>query len=231
MLGRNIDILRQNWLAFAVTQPAPRRPGRPSVLDTRAVSAGALRLWTDRGFATTNWNDLAEATGISTRTLLRHFSSRAEIAWLGVAPATDRLRDVLTGAAEDAPPALVVRTAIVESVSRDPRIHELAPAWLRLISSEPELAATAPRIYQPWIDTLSGYLARRLPGSPAAICRALATAYQSATFAALIEWAESGAGADCADSVDRMLRWMDAHLPGTASAPESSSRISASAPS
>ncbi|MFC8381917.1 TetR/AcrR family transcriptional regulator [Nocardia sp. NPDC057272] len=199
-----------------MTQPAPRRPGRPSVLDTRAVSAGALRLWTDRGFATTSWSDLAEATGISTRTLLRHFSSRSEIAWIGVAPATERLRDALAGAAPEEPPAVVVRSAIVESVSRDPQIQELAPDWLRLISSEPELAATAPRVYRPWIDTLSGYLAGRLPGSPAPICRAIATAYQSATFAALIEWAESGAQGDCADSVDRMLRWMDPHLPGSA---------------
>ncbi len=198
-----------------VTQPAPRRPGRPSVLDTRAVSAGALRLWAERGFATTSWNDLAEATGISTRTLLRHFSSRSEIAWIGVAPATERLQSALGAAAPEEPPAVVVRTAIVESVSRDPQIQELAAGWLRLISSEPELAATAPRIYRPWIDTLSGYLADRLPGSPAAVCRAIATAYQSATFAALIEWAESGSEGDCADSVDRMLRWMDPHLPGS----------------
>ncbi|MFI1236019.1 TetR/AcrR family transcriptional regulator [Nocardia salmonicida] len=197
-----------------MTQPAPRRPGRPSVLDTGAVSVGALRLWADRGFATTSWNDLAEATGISTRTLLRHFSSRSEIAWIGVAPATERLHDALRAAAPEEPPAVVVRAAIVESVSRDPRIQELAPDWLRLISSEPELAATAPRIYRPWIDTLSGYLAGRLPGTPAAVCRAMATAYQSATFAALIEWAESGAEGDCADSVDRMLRWMDPHLSG-----------------
>ncbi|WP_067453264.1 TetR/AcrR family transcriptional regulator [Nocardia alba] len=197
-----------------MTQPVPRRPGRPSVLDTRAVSVGALRLWTDRGFATTGWNDLAGATGISVRTLLRHFSSRSDIAWIGVAPATERLRDALVGAAPEDPPSVVVRAAIVESVSRDPRIHELAPAWLRLIASEPELAATAPRIYRPWIDTLSGYLADRSHGGPAAIHRAIATAYQSATFAALIEWAESGARGDCADSVDRMLRWMDPHLPG-----------------
>ncbi|WP_370585178.1 TetR family transcriptional regulator [Nocardia sp. XZ_19_231] len=198
-----------------MTQPAPRRPGRPSVLDTRAVSVGALRLWADRGFATTSWNDLAEATGISTRTLLRHYSSRSEIAWIGVAPATERLQAALGAAAPEEPLAVVVRAAIVESVSRDPRIQELASDWLRLISSEPELAATAPRIYRPWIDTLSGYLAGRLPGSPAAVCRAIATAYQSATFAALIEWAESGAEGDCADSVDRMLRWMDPHLPGS----------------
>nr|WP_255495547.1 TetR family transcriptional regulator [Nocardia sp. GTS18] len=185
-------------------------------MDTAAVSAGALRLWTERGFAATGWNELAEATGVSTRTLLRHFSSRSDIAWIGVAPATERLRATLAGAAAEESPAVVVRTAIVESVSRDPRVQELAPDWLRLISSEPELAATAPRIYRPWIDTLSAYLADRLPNSPAAICRAIATAYQSATFAALIEWAESGAHGDCADSVDRMLRWMDPHLPRSA---------------
>ncbi|MFF0546776.1 TetR/AcrR family transcriptional regulator [Nocardia thailandica] len=199
-----------------MTRPVPRRPGRPSVLDTRAVATGALRLWSERGFAGTGWSELAEATGISTRTLLRHFSSRADIAWLGVAPATDRLREVLTRAAGDEPVAVVVRAAIVESVSHDPRIHELAPDWLRLISSEPELAATAPQVYRPWIDTLAGYFAQRLPDAPAAICRALATAYQGATFAALVEWAESGAHGDCADSVDRMLRWMDVVTPATA---------------
>ncbi|KAF0846705.1 TetR family transcriptional regulator [Nocardia caishijiensis] len=188
------------------------------MLDTRAVSVGALQLWTERGFAATGWSELAEATGVSTRTLLRHFSSRSEIAWIGVAPATERLRDALARAAADEAPAVVVRTAIVGSVSRDRQVQELAPAWLRLISSEPELAATAPRIYQPWIDTLAAYLADRLPDSPDAICQALATAYQSATFAALIEWADAGARGDCADSVDRMLRWMDPHLPGSARA-------------
>lgn len=203
---------------FAVTRsaPIPRRPGRPSVLDTQAVAARALRLWSERGFATTSWSDLAQATGVSTRTLLRYFSSRSEIAWLGVAPATARLREALARAAGDDSPAVVIRAAIVESVSHDPQIHRLAPDWLRLISSEPELAATAPIAYRPWIDTLADYLAHRLPDAPAAICRALATAYQAAAFAALVEWAEAGCVGDCADAVDRMLRWLDVQTPGTA---------------
>lgn len=191
----------------------PRRPGRPSVLDTQAVTASALHLWTERGYTTTSWADLAEATGISTRTLLRHFSSRAEIAYLGVGPATSRLRAALDNAPATGDPAEVIRAAVVDSVSHDPRINRVAPDWLRLISAEPDLAATAPLAYRPWIDTLADYISRRLPDAPAAICRALATAYQAAAFAALVEWAEAGADGDCADTVDEMLRWMDIHAP------------------
>lgn len=180
------------------------------------MATSALRLWSERGFTTTSWSDLAEATGISTRTLLRHFSSRSEVAWLGVAPATERLREALDGASDEDPPSVVVRAAIVESVSHDPQIHALTPRWLRLLSAEPELAATAPIAYRPWIDTLADYLARRLPDAPAAICRALATAYQAATFAALVEWADTGATDECDEAVDRMLRWLDVHAPVTA---------------
>lgn len=194
---------------------APRRRGRPSVLDTQAVAASALHLWSERGYTTTSWADLAEATGISTRTLLRHFSSRAEIAYLGVGPATSRLRAALDDASAGGDPAEVIRSAVVDSVSHDPRINRVAPDWLRLISAEPELAATAPIAYRPWIDTLASFISDRLPDAPMAICRALATAYQAAAFAALVEWAEAGADGDCADMVDEMLRWMDIHAPVT----------------
>ncbi|MGK8507154.1 TetR/AcrR family transcriptional regulator [Nocardia asiatica] len=194
---------------------ASRGRGRPSVLDTSAVAESALRLWSERGYASTSWSDLARATGISTRTLLRHFSSRSEIAWLGVQPATARLQDALDNAPRSGEPSVVIRSAIVESVSHEPRVRRVAPDWLRLISSEPELAATAPLAYRPWIETLARYIASRLPDAPAAICRALATAYQAAAFAALIEWADAGADGDCADAVDEMLRWMDIHAPVT----------------
>ncbi|MGV9974511.1 TetR/AcrR family transcriptional regulator [Nocardia beijingensis] len=184
-------------------------------MDTSAVAEGALRLWSERGYGSTSWSDLAKATGISTRTLLRHFSSRSEIAWLGVGPATARLQEALDNAPETGEPSVVIRSAIVESVSHQPRVQRVAPDWLRLISSEPELAATAPLAYRPWIDTLSRYIAQRLADAPAAICRALATAYQAAAFAALIEWADAGACGDCADAVDEMLRWMEIHAPVT----------------
>lgn len=193
--------------------PAPRRRGRPTVLDLGAIAENTYRLWSARGFAATNWTDLAEATGISTRTLQRHFPSRADIAWLGVAPATKRLRTALAATPPQTRLSTTLRQAIVESVSHDPQIQRISPEWLRLISSEPELTAMAPIAYRPWIDVLAAHIGEHLPQAPQALCRALATGYQAATFAALLEWADSGAHGDCADAVDAMLGWLDIHAP------------------
>ncbi|QHG82302.1 TetR/AcrR family transcriptional regulator [Rhodococcus rhodochrous] len=186
-----------------------RRRGRPSVIDTEAIAEAAFRLWSRQGYADTSWNDLAEATGISARTLIRHFSVKSAIAWIGVAPATERLRASLSVAPETAPLTDAVRTAIVESISHRPHIQRVGRDWLRLIAGTPELAAMSSEAYRPWITELADYIGRRVPEVPAAIARALATAYQAAAFAALTEWAEEGAHGDPADAVDAMLRWMD----------------------
>lgn len=71
--------------------PASRGRGRPSVVDHDAVAEAAILLWTERGYEQTTWRDLAEATGVSERTLLRHFQTRAAIAWTGVDAARERL--------------------------------------------------------------------------------------------------------------------------------------------
>ncbi|MDH6280432.1 AcrR family transcriptional regulator [Prescottella agglutinans] len=190
-----------------------RGPGRPSVLDAESVAEAALRLWSERGYAATGWHDLSEATGISTRTLIRHFSSKAAIAWVGVGAATERLRAGLDAATDDTPLAEAIRTAVVSSVSHEPRIRHASREWLQLISHEPEIAAMASVAYRPWIDELASYIHGRLPEAPPAICQALATAYQAAAGAALSEWALSGADTEPADAVDAMLRWMDVHAP------------------
>lgn len=199
--------------------PAPppavgrRGRGRPSVIDSGAVAEAAFRLWRDQGFADTSWADLADATGVSARTLLRHFPTKADIAWTGVAQATVRLRDALekTSAADSLADA--IRTGVVSSVSHHPRVQRVNPAWLRLIADEPELLAMAPRAYRPWIDELAAFIGRRVPHAPPAICRALASTYQAAAFAALTEWADSGADGDSADAVDAMLGWIDIRIP------------------
>ncbi|MFJ6095705.1 TetR/AcrR family transcriptional regulator [Williamsia muralis] len=183
------------------------------MIDSGAVAEAAFRLWSAKGFTNTSWAELAEATGVSARTLLRHFPTKADIAWVGVAQATVRLRDALAETSAASPLADAIRAGVVSSVSHHPRVQRTNPAWLRLIADEPELIAMAPRAYRPWIEELAAFLGRRVPHAPPAVCRALASTYQAAAFAALTEWADSGARGDSADAVDTMLAWIDVRIP------------------
>lgn len=195
--------------------PQPGR-GRPTVLDPVAVAEAALQLWARDGYAGTGWRELAEATGISARTLMRHFPSRADIAWLGVSEATTRLRDALVETDPAQPLAAAVTAAVVESVSHGALVRRLTPDWLTVMQREPELVAAATAAHATWIDTVGAYIADRAPDLPEPVCRAFATAYHQVSFAALLAWAQSGAEGSPADAVERTLRWLTIEDPDTA---------------
>lgn len=210
-----IDRLRQKKMrsasVAAVTDSADRTPasrgrGRPSVVDHDAVAEAAILLWTERGYEQTTWRDLAEATGVSERTLLRHFQTRAAIAWTGVDAARERLAAALAAAAPEEPLADVLRHAVVNSVSHD-SVRRLGSQWATLVSTEPELAAFGQRSNLPWTADLADYIAGRVPDAPRAVANAVAAAYEAASRSALIDWAAGDAG-DPADAVDAALRWL-----------------------
>lgn len=191
------------------TTPAKGR-GRPSIVDAMAISEAAIALWHEHGYANTGWREISDATGVSTRTLMRHFSSRAELAWIGVQPATERMAAAAPLVPLDIPLGDALRQLISASVTRNPKVTALGPDFFSLVSSEPEIAALAPSAHNPWITEVASFIAARRPDLPPAITRAIATAYQSALFAALTEWAENGdtRTGDAVDTVDAML----AHL-------------------
>lgn len=191
---------------------APRRRGRPTVLDPEAVGTAALRLWSERGYAATSWDDIAAATGVSVRTLMRHFPTKAALAWVGVPAATRRLTDAFATLPLDAPLPDALRSAVVTSVSEEELVRRNGAAWQRIIAAEPELAASAARAYAPWSDALAREIARRRPGAPEAIYQAVAAAYREAAQGALREWAHSGAHGSPARAVDTVLRRLDIHI-------------------
>lgn len=182
--------------------------GRPSVVNTMAVSEAALALWDERGYATTGWKEIAEVSGVSVRTLMRHFSSRAELAWHGVVPAAERMAEAGRSIADDVPLHDALRVMVQASVSRDPKVHTLGPSWIHLVANEPELVALAPTAHNPWIAELAAFISQRQPDLPPAVANAVAIAYQSATFAALTEWATHPADNDAADAVGTMLTYL-----------------------
>lgn len=185
---------------------APQR-GRPTVLDRAAIAAATFRLWTERGYDDVGWRDISGATGVSVRTLVRHFSRKSDIAWVGVPAATRRLRDALEDMPADLPVDDAARRAIVASISDDP----MKPAgidWIRVVGAEPELAGSAPAAYRPWIDELARFIDRRAPDISPVAATAIASGYQAATFAALVAWGEGRTAGDAAEAADDALRWL-----------------------
>lgn len=188
----------------AQTERRPTR-GRPSIVDAMAISEAALEVWQSRGYAETGWKEISEASGVSVRTLMRHFSSRAEIAWLGVIPAADRLRDAAQDVPADVPLHRALRIMVSASVTRDEKVDALGPAWIRLVASEPELRALTPTAHNPWIRAIADVVSQRRPDLAPVIAHAIAVAYQSATFAALSDWAGQPTTGEAADAVEAAL--------------------------
>lgn len=201
----------------SIDTPAPtvaaarRGRGRPTVIDADRITRAAFEVWSTQGYAQTGWKEIADATGVSVRSLIRHFGSRSALAWGGVPAATERLTAALT-AYRGRPTADAIRLAVVASASGDERIGEIGPEWVHLVSSEPELLATAPAAHGPWNDVLAAELHGRLRTAPLPVCAALAEAYRSVAFAAMTQWAREGATCDPATYVDAMLRWLDVRL-------------------
>lgn len=183
------------------------RRGRPSVLDRGAVASETYRLWVERGYEAVSWSDISEATGVSVRTLNRHFSRKSEIAWVGVPAATRRLRRALREMPADRPVHDAIRQAIAASLS-DVLATDTGRDWVDAVCSQKELAGSAGSAYRPWIDELARFLVERFPDMASPVAHAIASGYQSATFAALVSWKSGELPGGAATAVDEMLQWL-----------------------
>ena len=190
------------------THRETRGRGRPSTIDREAVSACALALWDAKGLAGTSWGDIAIASGVSVRTLVRHFSSKEDLAWVGIPSATTRLKRALDGADRSDDTADVIRRAVVESLSTLERSRASGPQWLHTIAAEPTLRAGSAAAHRPWVQAIEEFIAFRHPAVFPAVRHAIAVAYQVAAFDALLAWADAGARSDMTSEVDSNLRWL-----------------------
>src|SRR3954469_9136509 len=64
----------------AVTR-SRRRAGRPEVTSHAEIEAAAFRLFAERGFEQTTLDAIADAVGVSRRTLFRYYASKNDIPW------------------------------------------------------------------------------------------------------------------------------------------------------
>ncbi len=116
----------------------------------------------ERGFEETTVDDIAEALGVSRRTLFRYFASKNDMAWGDFDWVLERLRSCLDATAPDEPLHEALRRAVVDSNRyEDEQLPELR-IRMRLITGVPALQAHSTLRYAEWRAVIADFVAGRI---------------------------------------------------------------------
>jgi len=188
------------------------RRGRPLATSAREFERVTLELFLEHGYDQTTVDMIAAAAGVSRRTFFRYFDSKADVLWREFDTEVRAIRDTLARADPAQPVMQAVRTAVVAvNHYRAADVAELR-ARMSLISSTPELAASAAVHYDAWERAVADFVAERggIPGDslyPLAVGRATLAACR----AAFDRWT-ARADADLTVYLDAALRALAAGL-------------------
>lgn len=190
--------------------PAGRGRGRPGVIDREAVAAAAFRAWGDRGVRATTWADLAAATGVSVRTLMRHYPDPTDIAWVGVPSAVERLRRAAADIPAETNLGEAIRRCVLASILDPGLTVAQASRWTAMIAGDPDLRSAATNGYRPWTKALAALIGTRAPTIAPAAAQALAAGIGAMAFESLLGAADT---ADPLAAVEAALDLLDIHVP------------------
>jgi mycofactocin system transcriptional regulator len=140
--------------------------GRPRGTSARALELIALRLFTDQGFEETTVDQIAAAAGVSRRTFFRYFDSKSDVLWSQFDAEVENIRGLLARTPDDLSIMEGVRRAVL--AANHYRAEDVPELRMRmsLLSSVPELFASAAIHYDAWERAVVDFVARRT-GQPA----------------------------------------------------------------
>lgn len=179
-----------------------RRPGRPQVADPDAIARIAVDLFADRGFDPVTMDQIATASGVSRRTLFRHFPSKAALVWYRFFAVFDELVDRMAEA-PPAPGVAGVREFVRPALQLTPETERNARVRLAIIARSPDVLAAGLEGLEEVRDALQRHLSRG-PGGAGMESAVSAVLVMNAVLAAAMWWAESSTE-PLADVVDRAL--------------------------
>jgi mycofactocin system transcriptional regulator len=142
---------------------APRRSaGRPEATSHAEIEQAAFRLFAERGFEQTTLHAIAEAVGVSRRTLFNYYRSKNDIPWGQFDQTLDHFRTLLHEQPEDLPLWEAVHRAVrrfneFPSDARPPHVERM-----RLILHTPALQSHSALRYREWRGVIADYVAERL---------------------------------------------------------------------
>jgi TetR/AcrR family transcriptional regulator, regulator of mycofactocin system len=176
------------------------------------VGRAALEMFGERGFEGTTVDDIAEALGVSRRTLFRYFASKNDMVWGDFDWVLGRLQRCLDGTAPDEPLHEALRTAIVESNHyEDEQLPELR-IRMRLITGVPALQAHSTLRYAEWRAVIADFVAARLGCEPGDLVpQTVAHAALGTSMAAFLVWVDDPSS-DLAQNLDEAYRLLGSGL-------------------
>ncbi len=191
------------------TKQIPPRRGRPPSIEPAQLARVALRLFERRGFDAVTMKEVADAAGVSQRTLFRLFPTKSDLVWEGL----HEIRELVAAQAaalrgSGRSPAELVH-AIAEPYLRpmeDPASARLFRRRLRLIAQAPALL-NHPALRE--IEAVFASLFAPETALPALVARGVL----AMGFAALFWWAEQDTGLTALEALSAAFR-------GVAPAPE-----------
>lgn len=121
----------------------------------------ALRLFTEQGFEATTVEQIAAAAGVSRRTFFRYFDAKADVLWNSFDAEVETIRGLLARTPDELPVMEAVRRAVLAANRyRAQDVPELRTR-MTLLSSVPELIASAAIHYDAWERAVVDFVARR----------------------------------------------------------------------
>jgi len=189
-----------------VSEGIAQRPGRPPGTSRSAVSHTALEMFAERGFEETTVDDIADALGVSRRTLFRYFASKNDMVWGDFDWVLGRLRRCLDATAADEPLHDALRRAAVESNRyEDDQLPELR-IRMRLITGVPALQAHSALRYAEWREVIAEWVAKRLGCEPGDLVpQTVAHAALGTSMAAFLVWVDD-ASSDLVANLEQAYR-------------------------
>ncbi|MEC4764511.1 mycofactocin system transcriptional regulator [Mycobacterium sherrisii] len=143
-----------------MTLPHPR-VGRRRSTSPQHIADVAIELFTARGFAEVSVDDVAQAAGISRRTLFRYYASKNAIPWGEFDAHLAHLRELLDSVGAQVPLRTALRAALLSFNTFDDSETVRHRKRMRVILQTAELQAYSMTMYAGWREVIADFVARR----------------------------------------------------------------------
>lgn len=166
-----------------------------------AVERAALSLFAEQGYEQTTVEEIAEAVGISVRTLFRYYSSKQHILFGDVAQGRiDAIRTALWARPASEPPLVAIEGALDDLDLRDPADREQVLARFALLRRQPSLLTTYLVLNRELGSVVADFVARRTGASATDLYPQMVAAATTAAWdTALVTWSASDGTANLSD--------------------------------